>query len=363
MTARKKKRRLKVPVIKRPIIHNEAPGTVTYTGKKENIATKVEIIDYSKDHYKREDSGNIEDAFGFETSEHITWININGLNNTKEIERLGEYYNLHPLIQEDIVTTNQRPKMDEYEEYLFIVFKMLHYSDDGEFFNEHVSMVVGKDYVTTFQEADGDVWDGLRDRIENAKGRVRNKGADYLMFALLDAVVDNYFSVIETLSAKIEYIEDQLFEDKVEEDITQDIQVLKKEILRIRRAVVPLREVINRLEKTDTALIEVRTQNYIRDLYDHIIQVSESVDIYREMIWGLMDMYMTTISNKMNEVMKVLTIMASIFIPLTFMAGIYGMNFEHMPELHLRYGYYYLWGAMILVFFGLLWYFKRKKWL
>ena len=150
---------------------------------------------------------------------------------------------------------------------------------------------------------------------------------------------------------------------EVEEDITQDIQVLKKEILRIRRAVVPLREVINRLEKTDTALIEERTQNYIRDLYDHIIQVSESVDIYREMIWGLMDMYMTTISNKMNEVMKVLTIMASIFIPLTFMAGIYGMNFEHMPELHLRYGYYYLWAAMILVFFGLLWYFKRKKWL
>lgn len=363
MSARKKKRKLKIPVIKRAIIHNEAPGTVTYTGKKLNVSTKVEIIDYSKDHYKRLDSENIEDAFGFETSEHITWININGLNNTKEIERLGEYYNLHPLIQEDIVTTNQRPKMDEYEEYLFIVFKMLHYSDDGEFINEHVSMIVGKDFVTTFQEADGDVWDGLRDRLENAKGRIRNAGADYLMFALLDAIVDNYFSVIETLSSKIEFIEDQLFEDKVEEDITHDIQTLKKEILRIRRAVVPLREVINRLEKTETALIESRTQNYIRDLYDHIIQVSESVDIYREMIWGLMDMYMTTISNKMNEVMKVLTIMASIFIPLTFMAGIYGMNFEYIPELKLKYGYFYLWGAMILVFFGLLWYFKRKKWL
>jgi len=363
MSARRKKKRLKIPTIKRPLIHNEAPGTVTYTGRKENVATKVEIIDYSKDHYNRQDSENIEDAFGFETSEHITWININGLNNTKEIERLGEYYNLHPLIQEDIVTTNQRPKMDEYEDYLFIVFKMLHYSDDGVFINEHVSMIVGKDFVTTFQEADGDVWDGLRDRLANAKGRVRNAGADYLMFALLDAIVDNYFSVIETLSSKIEFIEDQLFEDKVEDDITQDIQILKKEILRIRRAVVPLREVINRLEKTDTPLIETRTQNYIRDLYDHIIQVSESVDIYREMIWGLMDMYMTTISNKMNEVMKVLTIMASIFIPLTFMAGIYGMNFEYIPELKLKYGYFYLWGAMIAVFFGLLWYFKRKKWL
>ncbi len=363
MAARKKRKRLKIPTIKRPVIHNEAPGTVTYTGKKANVATKVEIIDYSKEHYNRTDSENIDDAFGFETSEHITWININGLNNTKEIERLGEYYNLHPLIQEDIVTTNQRPKMDEYEEYLFIVFKMLHYTDDGDFVSEHVSMVVGKDYVTTFQEADGDVWDSLRDRLENAKGRIRNAGADYLMFALLDAIVDNYFSVIETLSGKIEYIEDQLFEDKVEDDITQDIQILKKEILRIRRAVVPLREVINRLEKTDTPLIESRTQNYIRDLYDHIIQVSESVDIYREMIWGLMDMYMTTISNKMNEVMKVLTIMASIFIPLTFMAGIYGMNFEYIPELQMKYGYFYLWGAMITVFFGLLWYFKRKKWL
>lgn len=363
MSARRKKIRIKVPTIKRAIVHNEAPGTVTYTGRKENVAIKVEIIDYSKDHYSRSDSENIEDAFGFETSQNITWINVNGLNNTKEIERLGEYYNLHPLIQEDIVSTNQRPKMDEYEEYLFIVFKMLHYSDDGEFINEHVSMVVGKDYVTTFQEADGDVWDGLRDRLANSKGRVRNAGADYLMFALLDAIVDNYFSVIETLSSKIEFIEDQLFEDKVEDGITQDIQVLKKEILRIRRAVVPLREVINRLEKTDTPLIEARTQNYIRDLYDHIIQVSESVDIYREMIWGLMDMYMTTISNKMNEVMKVLTIMASIFIPLTFMAGIYGMNFEYIPELQLKYGYFYLWGAMVLVFCGLLFYFKRKKWL
>ncbi|GEQ86340.1 magnesium transport protein CorA [Patiriisocius marinistellae] len=362
-TKKNKRRGIKIPHIKKPIIHNEAPGTVTYTGKKENVATKVEIIDYSKDRYHRVDSENIEDAFSFESSEHITWININGLNNTKEIERLGEYYNLHPLIQEDIVSTNQRPKMDEYPEYLYIVFKMLHYNENGDFINEHVSMVMGKDYVTTFQEADGDVWDGLRDRLENAKGRVRNAGADYLMFALLDAIVDNYFSVIETLSSKIEFIEDQLFDDDIEEDITQDIQILKKEILRIRRAVVPLREVINRLEKIDSDLIESKTQNYIRDLYDHIIQVSESVDIYREMIWGLMDMYMTTISNKMNEVMKVLTIMASIFIPLTFMAGIYGMNFEYIPELQFKYGYFVLWGAMILVFFGLLYYFKRKKWL
>jgi magnesium transporter len=359
----KKRRRLIIPSLKPKKANNAAPGTVTYTGKKQSLVTKLEIIDYSRDHYDRVLSENIEDAFKFDESERVTWINVDGLNNTQEIERLGDYYNLHPLIQEDIVTTNQRPKMDEYEDYLFIVFKMLHYGPDGVLINEHVSMVMGKDYVTTFQEADGDVFDNIRDRLENSKGRIRNAGADYLMFAILDAVVDNYFTVIEYLSEKIELIEDQLFEAKTENDITQDIQELKKEILRIRRAVIPLREVINRLEKIDSSLIESKTQNYIRDLYDHIIQVSESVDIYREMIWGLMDMYMTTISNKMNEVMKVLTIMASIFIPLTFMAGIYGMNFDNMPELHTRYGYYYLWGAMILVFFGLLYYFKRKKWL
>lgn len=357
------KKHLKIPLKTIHKIHNEIPGAVTYKGKKESLVTKIEIVDYSKLHYNRLESDNIEDAFGFEDPENITWINVNGLSNTKEIERLGKYYSLHPLIQEDIVTTNQRPKMDEYEDYLFIVFKMLHYTEEGNLVVEHVSMVVGNDYVTTFQEADGDVWDSLRDRLENSKGRIRNSGSDYLMFALLDAVVDHYFSVIETLSQKIEIIEDQLFEDRVEEDIVQEIQKLKKEILRIRRAIVPLREVINRLEKSDSKLIAEKTQNYIRDLYDHIIQVSENVDIYREMIWGLMDMYMTTISNKMNEVMKVLTIVSSIFIPLTFIAGIYGMNFEYIPELRIKYGYFYLWGLMFLMFFGLLWYFKRKKWL
>ena len=342
---------------------NHIPGAVKYTGLKTGTATKLEIIDYSKEKYERIDTENVDTAFSFKGTNHVTWINVNGLNNTAEIERLGDYYKLHPLIQEDIVTVNQRPKIDEYEDYLFIVFKMLHYNDEGHFVNEHVSLVLGNDYVLTFQEADGDVFDDLRERLKNGKGRIRNAGSDYLMFAILDAVIDNYFSVIEVMSEKIEIIEDQLFEDEVEEDITKDIQELKKEILKIRRAVFPLREVVNRLEKTETPLIEERTNNYIRDLYDHIIQVSESVDIYREMIWGLMDMYMTTISNKMNEVMKVLTIMASIFIPLTFMAGIYGMNFEYIPELKFKYGYFVLWGAMIAVFAGLLYYFKRKKWL
>ena len=363
---------MKTPKFRTPNLHikksktkreNEVPGTLQYTGTKDGQPTNIEVFDFSTDFYEYKESQSIEDAFHKRNTKDITWININGLNNTAEIETLGEHYNLHPLILEDIVDTAQRPKIDEYPNYLFVVFKMMYHNAAGEFVNEHMSLVLGEDYVLTFQEADGDVFDSLRSRIANAKGRVRNNGSDYLMFAILDAVVDNYFTVMETISDKVEALEDQLFSNAQDSDITQDIQDLKREILKIRRATLPLREVVNRIEKIDSILIEEKTATFLRDLYDHIVQVNESVDIYREMIWGLMDMYMTTISNKMNEVMKVLTIMASIFIPLTFMAGIYGMNFEYIPELQMKYGYFYLWGAMITVFVGLVWYFKRKKWL
>ncbi len=361
--AAKRKRKQQIPKIEPKRASNLSPGTVKYTGEKSITKTQLDIIDYSIDHYERFETHNIKDAFNYEDSSHITWINVNGLSNTDDIITLGNHFELHKLIQEDIVTTNQRPKIDEYDNYLFIVFKMLHYDESEQLINEHVSMVMGKGYVVMFQEAEGDVFNDLRERLEHGKGRIRGAGADYLMFAILDAVVDNYFTVVEFLSNKLEVLEDKLFDDKEDPNIIEEIQDLKKEILKIRKAVVPLREVVNRLEKMESSLIEERTNKYIRDLYDHIIQVSESVEIYREMIWGLMDMYMTTISNKMNEVMKVLTIMASIFIPLTFLAGIYGMNFSNMPELQYHYGYYYLLGAMALVFIAMIWYFKRKKWL
>jgi len=342
---------------------NKAPGTVAYVGRKESAEIKIEVIDYSKVNYDRFVFDNVEATFKFENEENITWINVDGLSNTAEIEKLGKFYKLHPLIIEDIVNTNQRPKIDEYQDYLFIVAKMLYHKEDGILEHEHISIVIGKDYVLTFQEADGDVFDAVRERLTNDKGRLRNNGPDYLVFALLDSIIDNYFVVIEEISDKIETLEEQLFTAQPNDDITFEIQELKRTVLRIRRAVFPLREVIGRLEKIDSTLIQEKTLNYIRDLYDHIIQVSENIEIYREMTWGLMDMYMTTISNKMNEVMKVLTIMASIFIPLTFMAGIYGMNFEYMPELQWKYSYFVLWGFMILVFLGMILYFKRKRWL
>lgn len=360
--AAKRRRKQKATKIQPRRAQNLSPGTVAYTGRKTSVETLLEIIDYSKDHYDRFETTSAEDVFRFEDASHITWINVNGLSDAEVIISLGNHFGLHPLLQEDIVTTHQRPKIEEYGDYLFIVFKMLHYNTDERLSIEHISMVMGKDYVLTFQEAEGDVFMELRERIEHGGGRIRGARADYLMFAILDAVVDNYFTVLEFLSNKIEILEDKLFDDKDDPNMNEEIQELKKEVLKIRRSVQPLREVVSRLEKIEEPLIEERTNKYIRNLYDHIIQVNENVEIYREMIWGLMDMYLTTISNKMNEVMKVLTIMASIFIPLTFLAGIYGMNFDNMPELHIKNGYFYLLGFMVLVILGMIWYFKRKNW-
>ena len=342
---------------------HQAPGTVSYVGRKEQVETSLEVIDYNAENFDRFSSKTPEDAFKFEAEDRTTWINIDGLSNTAEIEKVGKHFELHPLIIEDIVNTNQRPKIDDYQDYYYVVAKMLYYKEDGQLENEHISMVLGKDYVLTFQEAGGDVFDGVRERLSKAKGRIRSRGADYLVFALLDAIVDNYFAVVEEMSDKIEALEEQLFNSQPNNDTTFEIQELKKTMLRIRRAVFPLREVVGRLEKSKSGLIQAETINYIRDLQDHMIQVSENIEIYREMTWGLMDMYMTTISNKMNEVMKVLTIMASIFIPLTFLAGIYGMNFEYMPELEYKYSYFILLGVMFLLLLGMLYYFKRKQWL
>lgn len=348
---------------------NQAPGTVTYIGRKESSETKLEVIDYNKDSFERFTSSRPEDAFNFENHDKITWINIDGLSNTSEIVKLGKYYELHPLILEDIVNTNQRPKIDEYQGYIFLVVKMLYFPKDVasknnvSLISEHVSFVVGSNYVLTFQEAGGDVFESIRERLEFSKGRIRSNGADYLLFCLLDAIIDQYFAVVDEMGDKIELLEEDLFKAQPSDDITFEIQELKRTILRIRRAVFPLREVLSRLEKLDNELIQDKTRNYIRDLYDHIIQVSENIDIYREMSWSLMDMYMTTISNKMNEVMKVLTIIATIFIPLTFIAGIYGMNFEFMPELQWKYSYFVLWGIMLIVFIFMLYYFRRKNWI
>ena len=339
------------------------PGTLVYTGKKSDKNLVIESFDYNKEKVEETILQDIEDAIPYKDTESVTWININGLHYTKEIESIGKQYGLHPLVLEDIVNTAQRPKIDEYDGYLFVVLKMLYYDDDENVVIEQVSLVLGKNYVISFQESEGDVFDTIRNRLRNNKGRIRGLKSDYLMYALMDSVVDNYFSIAETLGNKIEDLETELFSGHARENINIEVQQLKREILKVRRAIFPLREIISRIEKSDHPLILKRTVTYYRDIYDHLIQVSENIDIYREMIWSLMDMYMTTISNKMNEVMKVLTIISTIFIPLTFIAGIYGMNFEYIPELQNPNGYFILWGVMFVLFIGLLFFFKRKKWL
>lgn len=338
------------------------PGTISYVGDKSNKGLFIDVFDYNKLQFEEKRLKNLEEVFSYENKETITWININGLNHTEEIGRLGKDFLIHPLVLEDIANTKQRPKLEEHADYLFVVVKMLYFNKDQELRFETVSFVQGKNYVLSFQEADGDVFDEIRERLRNSKGKVRSMGADYLLYTLIDAIVDNYFSLMEVMGDKIEALEENLFSTDTNKDLVQEIQTLKREILRIRRAVYPLREVVNQMNKVDQGLLSESTVLYIRDLHDHIIQVSESIDLQRELIWSLMDMHMTTLSNRMNEVMKVLTIIATIFIPLSFIAGVYGMNFDYMPELHNPYGYFILWGVMVLVFFGMAYYFKRKRW-
>lgn len=341
----------------------QIPGSITYTGDKSKEKLFLEAFDYTKESCLELDLKSITDSFKFKDTDSTTWINFNGLNYVNEIEAIGNHYGLHPLVLEDIVNITQRPKIDEYENYIFVVLKMLYYDKDEQIVSEQVSFILGKNYVLSFQESEGDVFDSVRDRLRQGKGRIRTLSSDYLLYALIDTTVDHYFSVIEILGEKIEDFETAIFSGNASDEVSKDIQNLKREILRLRRAIFPLREVINRIEKNESNLIQDKTITYYRDIYDHLIHVTENIDIYREMIWSLMDMYMTSISNKMNEVMKVLTIMASIFIPLTFIAGIYGMNFDYIPELHYQHAYFVLWGVMILLFIGMLIYFKRKKWL
>jgi len=340
----------------------EAPGTITYMGRREGIESVVNILEYDADECVEHLPGNIDEIISHKNPPRISWIDIIGLSDEAFIERVGKRFGLNALIMEDTVNTHQRPKVDEYDNYIFGVFKMLYINPANELVGEHVAIVLLKNCVLVFQELEEDVFAGVRQRIKNKYGRIRTRGSDYLFFALLDAIVDNYFVVLEHINDKIETLEQMVYSDPTP-DIAQKIQELKKEVLKIRRWIFPVRELIARLIESENDLISKDTKVFLRDVLDHSLEINESIQIYREMSMSLMEMYMSNMSNKMNEVMKVLTIMASIFIPLTFIAGIYGMNFDHMPELHWENGYYMVWGIMIVLFIGMMIYFKRKKWL
>lgn len=339
------------------------PGAAIYTGHKQEKNLNIDYFSFDDLTLNKGTLDQTEDVLNLVNDKYKLWTNLNGLNHTKSIENLCNQLNVHALSIADIVHVGQRPKFEEHEDYIFVLLKMLQYDGDGNLISEQISFVLGNQFLLTFQEAEGDVFEGIRERLKVTPSRIRSSNLDYLLYAFIDSIVDHYYLVIESLGHKVETLEDQLFLGTSEYDITSQIQGLKREVLRIRRSVFPLREVVNRLEKSDHRLIEKQTTTYYRDVYEHIIQILENIDINREMIWGLMDMHMTAISNRMNEVMKVLTIIATIFIPLTFIAGIYGMNFQHMPELEYQNAYFVLLGVMFLLVIGMLIYFKRKKWL
>jgi magnesium transporter len=339
------------------------PGTLVHIGEKKVEKARITIMDYDETNLEEKEAKTIEESFPFKDKPTVTWINIDGLHEVEIIEKLGSHFGLHPLLLEDILNTDQRPKMEDYGDYIFVVLKMLYPGENkDEIEAEQVSLILGSNFIISLQESEGDVFNPIRDRIRKSKGRIRKTGSDYLAYALLDAIVDNYFLILENISEKIEDTEQQLATNPSSETL-QYIRELKNEMIFLRKSIWPLRELINGLERCESTLIHQSTGAYLRDVYDHTIQIIDTVESYRDMISGMVDIYLSSISNKMNEVMKVLTIFASIFIPLTFVAGLYGMNFEFMPELKWHWGYFALLAVMALIGISLVFYFKRKRWL
>ncbi len=339
------------------------PGTIVHIGNKRAEKTKITIVDYNEEQFQEKEAKSIKECFPYKDKPTVTWINIDGVHEVKIIEELGKNYNFHPLILEDIVDNDQRPKIKDFVNYIFIILKMLYYDkNDNEMKVDQVSLILGKNYVISFQEREGDVFNSIRERIRNNIGRIRKAGADYLIYALMDAIVDNYFIIIEKLGEKIENIEDKVISRPKPANL-RVIHKLRRDLIFLRKSVWPLREVISILQRGESSLILESTNVYLRDVYDHTIQVMDTVETLRDIISGMLDIYLSSASNRMNEIMKMLTIIATIFIPLTFITGIYGMNFSNMPEIKWVWGYPIVLLGMLIIGIVMAIYFKRKKWM
>jgi magnesium transporter len=339
------------------------PGTIQAAAPPSDLPVTITVIDYDQTHFQEKAVEKISECFPFRDTETVTWINIDGLGNQKLIEDLGKCFTIHPLILEDIFNTSQRPKMEDLEQYIYLNLKVLSYVEAAHAIRiEHISMVIGPNFLITFQEGiPGDVFDPVRDRIRK-DGRIRKFGPDYLAYALIDSIVDNYFVVMEHLEEQVEGLEEELVTNPTPASL-QKINRLKKDMIFLRKSVWPLREMINNLERSESKLIQESTKIYLRDVYDHTIQVIDTLETFRDMVSGMIDIYLSGLSYRMNEIMKVLTLIATIFIPLTFVVGLYGMNFRNMPEIDWEYGYYAVLAVMALMVIGMLTYFRKKKWI
>ncbi|MES2517863.1 MAG: magnesium/cobalt transporter CorA [Bacteroidota bacterium] len=342
-----------------------SPGTLTYVGEEVDFETKVYWTEYNAEFYKTYNFPKLSD-FNLElASDRTYWLNIDGIHEAKVIETVGKIFDLHPLVMEDILNTQQKPKFEYYDdEQLFVTFKMIEFNPyTREIEVEHLSFILGEGFVISFQEErTRDIFDPIIQRLKTSAGKTRKNGADYLLYALIDLVVDNYFVVLEKVAENMELLEEDVMKSAKQKSLTE-LYGIKRELTLMRKVVFPLREMLFNLIREEAPLITPNTALYLRDVHDHVTQVLETVDSYRELVASLMDLYLSQASNRMNNVMKVLTVISVIFMPLTFVAGIYGMNFDNMPELHWRYGYYSVWGFMIILVVTMLIYFRKKDWL
>lgn len=339
------------------------PGVMVHVGEKKLDDVKILVIEYNEKEYNICEVKSLAECKPAVKKPTVRWINVVGIHRVDAIAEVGSYFDIHPLVIEDVLNTNQRPKLDVWDEYSYIVLTILHFDDEkNEIIPEQVSVILFRDTVITFQETAGDDFIPVIDRVINAQGRIRRQGADFLACALLDSIVDNYFGVLEKLGERIEAIEDEVIANPQTETVNE-LHFLKREMIFLRKSVWPLREVIGSLERGQSPMVDENTLVYFKDIYDHVIQVIDTIELFRDMLSGMVDVYLSSINNKMNEVMKLLTIITTIFIPLSFIAGVYGMNFKFMPELEWPRGYFYVLAFMLAIALLMLGLFKRKKWL
>lgn len=339
-----------------------SPGTLMHIGATYADKSKITSIRYDENFFEEKEVNSAADLSGEKEKPGKLWIDIDGLQDVALLESVGNLFGLHPLILEDILNTEQRPKIEDLTDYLYIVLRNFHNHESDTLYSEQVSIILGKDFILSFQEKESALFEPVRERLRTDKGKIRKAGSDYLVHALIDNVVDNYFILLEDMEERIEKLENDLVKQNTPANL-QSIHRLKRELILLRKSLWPLRETISSLQRSDSPLIDEPNALYFKDIFDHIIAIIDNVDTFRDMLSGMLDIYLSSVSMKLNQVMKVLTIIATIFMPLTFLAGVYGMNFKHMPELDWYWGYFGLWGIMLIIALLMLTLFHRKKWI
>lgn len=338
------------------------PGTLIHIGQVHSEKTRIRQFHYDKSGYSEQEADAAEQYCPVKAASGITWINVDGLSQSERLQQIGDCFGLHPLVLEDIMNADQRPKMEDFGEYVYIVMKMLATGGNGQIISEQVSLILGNNFLLTFLERKSDIFDPIVERIRNAKGLIRRESTDYLAHALLDAVVDRYFEVLERQEENLDQVEEEVI-DSPSPVTLQKIHRLRRDLIFLRKAVFPFRAVIDALERGESAFFKQDSRIYLRDIYDHTIHIIDTVEAYRDLVTGLLDIYLSSVSNRLNAVMRTLTVIATIFMPLTFLAGVYGMNFKHMPELEWQWGYPAALLLMATVGVSMQVYFRRKKWL